>query len=238
MQKKPVSFLEALFGLLLTPGSVAEGLFDQDDPPYVFTILLLFVVSIFLPLWLEVIALQLISFRLQFVTACLIAVFSALLCFVTIETIFLRLVGVKASLNRTFSVITYSLVPLLIALWLFYGLNYFYERHLTIFTILLTDSGSLPYELKKFIPYLIGIAQIGMLVTFFSCLKQVGELYLSTAFMVALLSALPLWFSLLVGILVAELVFPGAIMAVAGGIPGIEMVQRAYNAIGPHKLSK
>ena len=101
----------------------------------------------------------------------------------------------------------------------------------------MTDSGSVDYQVKTFQPYLIAVAQIGMLVTFFNCLQEIGELLLTSAFMVALLSVFPLWFAVLSGNLIAEFAFPGTLNSLSRGFPGIEVVQNVYNYLEPHRFS-
>lgn len=228
---KKVGFIEALFGLLLTPRSVAEQLFAEENPPYVYTFFLIFILTIFVPMTVQIVLLELLQYRLDFFLSTLLVVTLSLMIFVLYEAVFLRLIGVAVEVNQMIAAIAYSLTPLMIIIWIFYGLNIYFDGSLSVFTILLTDSGSLNPSLVGLIPYLILVAQIGLILTFYCCLREIGDLYTSSALMVSILSMLPSYIALLSGILVAELAFPDTIISIMPNLPGIQIVQQLYNAI-------
>jgi len=105
-------------------------------------------------------------------------------------------------------------------MWVFMLLNYFFNGGLTIITIILTEYGELHPKLRLTIPWFFGVAQVGMLIVYYTCLKAMGQLHPSTAMMVTVVSVIPLYFSGIFALAIAESAVPGTVSLISQGIPG------------------
>lgn len=206
-----VSLFEALVGLILEPSQTVESLFEVDPPPYVPTFFLLVIGTIFTPLVAQIYKYNLQDHAVSALWGLIVMFVLALVLFIILESIFLLLMGLNFTLHGLLACIAYSLVPLFFSLWLIYLFNYLSAGRLSLITFLLSGFSSGDDSFLKVLPIVSVVVQLLMLVVYFYAIRAMGAVGSITAFMIAIISLVPLYLALLVGLMVSELLHQGII---------------------------
>lgn len=206
-----LSFFEALAGIVLEPSATMEALFSKERPPYYFTFALILVLTIFVPIIAQIYKYQVELYNVSVIYSLVIVLFLTLFLFLLIESIFLLLLGIDFTPAGLFAAVAYSLTPLTFSLWLIYLFNYLSSGKLTVVTLLLTGFSAGDDSFIKILPIAAVVVQLMILIVFYYALRAMGGLGGVTAFMVSMLSLIPLYSALLLSLMVAELVREGTI---------------------------
>ena len=208
--KQPeLNFLEALFGLMLQPGETSEELLNCEEPPYGSTLLLCLLLSIFVPVFAQLVKYGMTVYDPEAIFSLFLVIAFSFMFFILIEGVFLRAFGVEFTVRQLYATSCYCLAPLLLALWLIYFFNYLSTGRLSILHLLMTGYMDVPDRFIHIVPIALLIALLNILVVFFYCIRLIGELHAVTALFVSLLSIVPFFAALFVGIVIGEFAHPG-----------------------------
>jgi len=208
-KKSEINFMESLFGLILQPGETCEKLLRQDNPPFAYTYLLCFILSIFVPIFAQLFKYGVTVYNPEALLSVFLVIFFTFLFFVLMEALFLRLCGVDCDFKYIFASVCYCIGPLLFALWLIYFFNYLSTGRLSIVHLIMTGNIEIPDRFINVIPIALLISQLTVLVILFYCIRFLGEMYSETALLVTLLSLIPFALALGVGLYLGDLAKPG-----------------------------
>ena len=205
------NFFSTLLGLVLEPGTTIESLLEDEYPRFALSLLLILLVTIFVPIIIQARRYNIASSHATSIASIAVVVVLTIVLFFILEGIFLQILSVHVSIARLFAAISYTLTPLTLAIWLIYGFNYFYNRQLSIITLLLTGFRSGDDQFLRVVPVAALVAQLMMMVVFYHCIRVIGEYGGVTSFFITVLSGVPLYVSLGIALLVAEGVRAGTI---------------------------
>ncbi len=201
---------DTVSGLITEPGHMTEILFRQDPPPHIITLLTIFALTLIIPITAQIIKFDLLGYTpILFISTTIIIIFT-LLIFVLFEVIFLRTVGVDASLSKVFATLAYAVTPLVLMLLIIYLFNYMANGRLSIITLILTGYSSVDDRFLTVLPIALIIAKLNFLLILFYSIKAMGELEILGAALLTICSILPLYLALIFALLIGELVTPGA----------------------------
>ncbi|MCO6431715.1 MAG: hypothetical protein J5J00_12730 [Deltaproteobacteria bacterium] len=203
-----LSFLDALFGLVTQPGETAEVLFQPGVRRHILPFLILFAAVVFGPMLLLAQSNYLAVKSDAISSLALVALFT-LFAFVFLEGLMLLIFGLRPAITDLLACAAYTLAPLSAALLILYGFNYLISGNLSMIHMLL--GGTMPEgNFSKVLPYALFVISLDMLLVMIFSLRAVGDLHVFTAFCMSILSFVPIYFALLVGVIVAEIAMPGS----------------------------
>ncbi len=211
MEESKIGFLHSIFGLSTTPISTSARLMAVNQPPHVIKLNLAILLTLFLPLAVQIIHLDLDSMRSQLVSSLLIIIFFSYVIFTLFEMVFLQIISIDMRLHKMMASVAYSLTPFMVVLWAVYISNFFFDGSITIVTKLLTTHGTVS-------PNVVTVLNIGIyyalafgILIYSSCIRSVTEGHITAAFMIAILSVVPGYVCLILGVSLAETAIPGTL---------------------------
>ncbi|MBN8550281.1 MAG: hypothetical protein J0M12_13260 [Deltaproteobacteria bacterium] len=205
------NFLDAIFGLLFEPGSTVRSLLSAEKPPYGNTILLCFVLSVFVPIAAQVYKYGNTIFNSDAILSLSMIMLFTLLIFVLVEGIFLQLLGIHVTVRQLWSMVAYCVTPFVLALWLIYLFNYLAMGRLTLVTLFMTGSSLDHDKFIRIVPFAVLVAQLNVLVVFFHSVRYLGEMEWLTSALVTFLSLVPFYVALFVALSIGEIARHGTI---------------------------
>ena len=208
--EKP-NFIDALLGLVLEPEDTTEALFVDQKPKYGFTILLCLFLTIFVPIVSQIYKYGYTVYDSNAIISLFIVFFFTFLFFVFFEGAFLRLAQVDFQVHQLFSSSAYCLSPVLLAIWIIYGFNYFMTGGLSILTFIIKGDSSIEDQFFQIVPIAFLIAFINVFVIFFYSIRAIGKLSNVSALAMALISLIPFATSLMLALCVGDYAKPGTI---------------------------
>ncbi len=217
-----VGFLHALFGLAANPIGTAKRLMAEDFPPYILSLLLCILLSIFVPFATQIYFLKLDAFRGDLLFSLLIIIFFSYVVFAVVEMFFLQLLGIDMRLPQMMASIVYSFVPLMFACWVVYLMNKIMNGSLTIITLLLTAYAPVDPTIYDLIKVLFVYVQLLAFITFSTCIREVSHGSWLSAMSISAISGIPFYLCIVLGIALAEFAVPGTLKAVLDIAPWIE----------------
>ncbi|MBX7143249.1 MAG: hypothetical protein K1X79_02245 [Oligoflexia bacterium] len=207
--REDLSFIEALLGLFFEPSSTIEILLSQEKPPYPFTIVACFVLSVYVPIFAQAYKYGVFVFDPNALLSLALIMLFTFLVFVLVEGVFLSLLGVEVSVRHLIAVTAYCLTPFVLALWLVYVFNYIAMGRLTLVTLLMTGLTQMDDKFMRIVPVAFLVAQLNMWIVLFFALKYLGSMHTVTAMGVTLLSLVPFYIALLIALFIGEQARPG-----------------------------
>lgn len=208
-ERPPPNFLEALFGLMLSPGETVEDLLDRPNPPYGETLFVCVLLTVFVPVFSQIYKYGSGVYEVNALVGLFLCVAVTFFGFFCLEWLLLRLCRVQCATRYIFASSCYCLAPVLLTIWLLYLFNYLATGRLSVLHLVLTGQMLSPDRFLGVIPIAALIAYLMTLVVLFYCLRFVGEMYSETALLMTVLSLVPLAMALVLGIACGELVRPG-----------------------------
>ncbi len=205
------SFLDAIFGLLFEPGSTVRTLLSHEKPPYGNTILLCFVLSIYVPILAQIVKYGNTIFNSDAILSLSVIIAFTLLIFVLVEGIFLQLLGIQVSVRQLWSMVAYCVTPFVLAIWLIYLFNYLAMGRLTLVTLFMTGASINHDKFIRIVPFAISVAQLNVLVVFFHSIRYLGDMQWLTSALVTLFSLIPFYVALFIAISIGEIARRGTI---------------------------
>lgn len=203
-----ITFLEAVTGLIAEPRSTVPALLSQKQPPYVLSILCCFLLVVLAPVLLHNWTPDTPLFELS--ATCVIALL--LLCssciFIVLESILLLLLKVQFTARLLIAAIIYCCTPLMLSIVLVLLFNYFTNGELTAITWLLTGYTARDDHFLAVMPYALPIIQLLVFIVFFHCVRCIGQLYVFSAVLIAIISLVPLYLAVIFSIIIVSLVVP------------------------------
>jgi hypothetical protein len=226
-----VGFLHGIFGLSVTPINTAERLIREPFPRHIFTMMLAILLTIFLPFAAEINLRQLDDYRTDIISSILIIIFFTYVIFSIVEMLFLQIIGIDIRLNKMMAATVYSFVPLMVACWMVLITNWFFNGSITLVTKILTLRGEID-------PNVLEVLNIGVyysiafgLIVFASCIKTISEGSIFSAIFVTILSMVPMYICLILGVSLAEMALPGTLESVLKISPLIDTLGKIYRQI-------
>ncbi len=209
--RRQMGFFEALLGFVMAPGFTAETLLSEVRPPHGFAFLALLIISIFTPILSKVVKTPNPE---QFIPALLslfALVFVTLILFIILECWILLILRIEMPVSIMLTCIGYTFAPVVFAILLTYGLNYFGSGELSLANVMLDIGNPPPPGFLKMLPYIIGIAALIAMWVFYNSIRFVGELGGFTTSIITLVALLPFFASFATGLFIADRVRPGTV---------------------------
>ncbi len=206
---RKMNFFEALVGLLFEPGTTIENLLPRENPPYSITFFLCLVLTIFVPVLAQVIKYDLPGFMPASLLSLGVFVFVTIFSFMLLEGLILAVLRFRFSLAQMVAIVTYSIVPFILALWLIFLFNYFTNGNLTLVTYLLTGLGEPDDRFLRVVPIALGISMMLTGVNFYYCVRLIGDTLNTTAICITIISIVPFLVACLLGLYGGELAREG-----------------------------
>jgi hypothetical protein len=226
-----VGFLHGIFGLSVTPVSTAERLIKEQFPRHIFTMMLAILLTIFLPFVAEINVRQLDDYRTDIISSILIIIFFTYVIFSIVEMLFLQIIGIDIRLNKMMATTVYAFVPLMVACWMVFITNWFFNGSITLVTKVLTLRGDID-------PNVLEVLNIGLyysicfaVLIFASCIKTITQGSLISALFVTIISLVPMYICLILGVSLAEMALPGTLESVLKISPLIDTLGKIYRQI-------
>lgn len=220
------NFIEAFLGLVLRPGEMTATLFSQRRPPFVFSFFFVAFLSLLGPIVFQSYKYGFGLFNSTALASISIIGTFTVLCFILIESVVLGILGLGFSPLKVAACIGYSTAPLVGAVWLTYIFNYISHGRLTIITLLVTGHAAPQDPILESMPYVFIICQLLMFIVLFSSLRQMGNLGLVDGFLVGTVSLIPLYGSLVLGVILANSVNPGTVQMILKVLNSPELLTR------------
>lgn len=212
MEPKRIGLLHAIFGLSISPINTASRLMEEDQKPrHVLTIILVFLLTLFLPFVYEINLLTLDAYRKDILSSVLTVIFCSYILFVIVEMICLQIIRIDMRLHNMMATLSYALAPMIVALWSLYLINTLYDGSITIVTKILTSHGVITQTVKDVAHITFYYAVFWGILIFASCIRVVSKGNILSSFFIALLSAIPMYFCLIMGVTIAETAIPGTL---------------------------
>ena len=216
-----LSFHEIIWGILFAPIETAALITSRQRAVVSSAVIIISLVTLWLPPFSQSLLYgydipgNSALFRLTYVFL------ATLLIFVFFDSLILHAFRREANLGLTLSCASFAIAPLLVGAALIYLINLATTGRLTIATILLLGFGQVEYPLNLALPY-IGLAVCSYSIIIFTGALQ-GSLNMSLvpASVATLLSLLPFTLACLLGLISAEVFWPGTmeiIMNITGEI--------------------
>ncbi|GEM_PF-3100081 len=221
-QKPTVSFLHALFGLPVNPIGTSQRLIAADYPPYSFSLILCTLFTIFVPIITQIHFLRIDAFRADLFYSLVIVIFFSMIVFSVVEVFILQLLGIHIRWGQMIATIAYSMSPITFALLVVYCYNYSVNGSLTLITLLLTGYSPVSPSVLDLIAVAFTYCQFVSFLIFASCVKEIGHGHWISATVVTLITAIPFYLCVVVGLALSELAVPGTIKTVYEIAPWVE----------------
>jgi len=222
VENEPVGFLHAMLGLGTNPAGTARRLITESFPPYILTLLLCILLSIFVPFITQIYYLRLDAYRSDLFFSLLIVIFFSLLVFAIVEMFFLQILGIDMRLPQMLATITYSFVPLMYALWVVYLVNKLMNGSLTLITLLLTGYAPVDPTVFDLMTIAFAYVQIMAFVIFAVCLREISHGNWLSSIAITAITGIPFYLCLVLGLALSEFAVPGTIKTVLEIAPWIE----------------
>ncbi len=206
-----MGFFEALFGFVISPGYTAETLLSERRPPHGFAFTFLLILSIFTPILAKIIKDPNPSQHFPALASLFALVFVTLLLFIILECWILLILRVEIPPGLMLTCIGYSFAPVVFAILVTYGLNYFSSGELSLGNVILDIGKPPPPGFLMLLPYIVGFAAIYGMWVFFNALRCVGDLGGFTTAILTIVSLLPFFASFATGLFIADRVRPGTV---------------------------
>jgi hypothetical protein len=206
--------IASFLGLILHPVETTAILFAEERPPFVFTYLIVGLMSVFAPLIYEIGRYRYVPPALGGLGDIALVVALTVGIFIVIEGGLLAILGLGFAPAKLLACIVYSSAPLVFALWLTFIFNYLGEGRLTIATLALTGARTPDDPMLRSLPFVVVIAQILMAIVFFFSLRRMLKLGTFDGGLIAAISFVPLYGAFIAALFIADTLRPGVVLAV------------------------
>lgn len=202
---------EIIWGILLAPIDTAALITNRQRGVISSTVIIISLMALWLPplsqsfLYGYSILESGALFRLTYIF------FAILLIFVFFDSLILHAFRREATLGLTLSCTSFALVPALVGVFFIYLINLATAGRLTLATILLLGFGQVEYPLNIALPYIGALVGVYSIAVFTAALQGSLTMSLVTASLSTLLSLLPLTLACLLGLISAEVFWPGTL---------------------------
>lgn len=206
-----ISLLTAVFGVVVSPRETLYRLFVEEKPKHAIPLTIVFVLTFIIPMFLQRVNYRDVLYNPDIAQGLVVIAISSIAVFIILESILLRLFGVPFNLRRTFALVSYSLLPVTFFIWLMYWMNYYCNDNISFLVPVLVGNAAEKGEFVRLMPW-ITILFFGMLIrTFFYAIKFHASFINTTAFVATIFSVIPLYVSLVAGVMLADIIQPGAL---------------------------
>jgi len=207
--KTKVKLLDTVIGLVIAPGETTQLLLSAPYPRYGLPILLLFYLSILVPVAIQSMMSGMLLYHEKALAALLVIPTLTVVLFVFAEAVFLRFFAIRPSFAKLASSICYALMPLITIFLAMYVINYMASGSIAYLTIVLNGYAAENVAYKQVVPWVVSVGFLLSFIVFFHSLKTLGDLYPINALMIALLSMLPLVGAFTVAVVTADFLLKG-----------------------------
>ena len=205
------SLTGTLLGLLLDPRTTLERLLLEPKPPYLLRIVGLLLIVAFAPFLYQLWKLNFGHYFIQLAGALFAHIITMIALFIALEVVLFLLFGIECGAQKVSAVVIYSLAPLLMAISILYISNVSSAGSVSIVELFFRGGHPPTNAFLRFLPLALAITQISVIVVFFLGVRTAGNVHSITALCLSVLSLFPLMVAFTGGLLVAEVVYPGAI---------------------------
>lgn len=206
-------FFHALLGLVVAPRSTTVRLFAVPSPPFSITFLILLLISVFEPVLVQQYKYGMSVYDLSAVLSIFLTFLFSFLIFMILELLLLRLFSVPCSFEQALALISYSLVPLILVIWVIYFFNYLTSGSITLAQYLVTGHVEGFDSFFDILPVVFSIAEFIVLVVFFFSIRALGQMFPITALGITAFSLVPLILAIILGMVLADWAHPGSMAA-------------------------
>lgn len=172
------------------------------------------VLTLFVPIWLQVFKYNLVNFDSPEVQSTVIALVAILGVFYIVGLLLCVILRMGLSTASALNLLTYSLTPVNLAIWIVYGLNFRESGRLTIITFVLTGAGSVDSLFYGQLPLAAAFLFGWVLLVAYLAANNSADDRSAQSFTFTILLAPAMALSLWVGIFVGDMVRPGFINTV------------------------
>ncbi len=171
------------------------------------------ILTLFVPVWLQVFKYNLVNFDSPEVQSTVLAMMTSLGVFYILGLLLCVSLRMGLSTGNALNLLTYTLTPVNLAMWIVYGLNYKHSGRLTVITFILTGAGNVDSLLYGYLP-LAAIVLFGwvLLVAYF-CANNSADDRSAQSFTFTMLLAPAIGLSVWAGVFVGDMVRPGFLNA-------------------------
>lgn len=229
--KKRLGLGQTFFGIISEPRATIEILFQHPRYPFPSTLLALLLIAIFLPFAIQIHLLRLPITRPEFIAGLACTLGFTLLLFLLLEWLLLAILGIQVSLRQLYALIAYASVPLTASLVCLYLANRLIDGDFTLVNFALTGYSRVNRQFMAFIPLIILLTHLAVIFVFAFGLEHLGRAYLPTSLCITIVSAVPFYASVLIGLYITESAIPGTYQALIDAvIPGGRWLAEQWQA--------
>lgn len=208
---KPLGLFAAFFGMVVAPGETCENLLSRPIPRHFLSIFFLFFVILFTPPVLNLILRDQSIYRPEIMGAILLVFTLTGILFIFFERVLFFIIGVKANIFKVAALVSYSIIPLMIAILVMYFANFAITGDITYMTIIPSGLAAEEPAMDSLIPYILGLGGIFTYFIFFNAIRALENMYFGNAMIISILSIFPLALALVIAIFIANVVSPGSL---------------------------
>jgi hypothetical protein len=208
-----MTFLDAFVGLIIAPMETTHLLLTEENPRFGFSMLAMLFVTVFVPVALHYHEHKRQLYQPEAIAGLVLVLLLSLIVFVLLERLLLLFIGVRVSVRTLLTAVCYCLAPLILTILFMYLMNYLASGSLSYLTFVLNGYAAKEDKFLALIPWIITFGIITAYLEFTFALRAMTGMFLSNAFIVALISAIPLYLSLIISVLMANLIYPGSMDA-------------------------
>gem|GEM_PF-4400264 len=147
----------------------------RGHPSYAATCLVCLLLTLFVPVWAQVIKYGFISFNSPEMHSTVLSAFSGLAVFYIAGLLLAIILRIDINTRALVNALTYALTPLNLALWLVYGFNYAHSGRLSVVTYVMTGAGNIHDVFFGQLVFAAAITLVWVLVVAYYCIKNGTE---------------------------------------------------------------
>lgn len=196
-------FFEVLLGLTIEPRAMARLLLLSKEPPHGVATVALFLMVLLAPVLAVLIKGDIPGVSVRPVVAVSALVVVTISAFVMFESWLLLLTRVDSSINHLIACTGYSFAPLTLGVLTVHAVDFCSSGQLSLVRILLTGRGEVSPLVISLLPYIAVVAYGVSSAVFVTGLRALGELSTLSAIFTGVLSLIPFYAALVLGLLMA-----------------------------------
>lgn len=205
-----IGFLGAILGLAIQPWETTQLLLANEKPKFIFTFFFILTLVIFGPAIFYYFKFYNAEQPLSRAAIYFFAYVLFLTLYITLEGIFLFVLGIEFSFGQLLALVIYSLTPLISLFLIIYTFYYMGSRDFSFINMIAQGSFPPPQAYAKIIPYLIIICQLSSLMILAFGIRALAEAHPFSALLYSLMSIIPITMAGFCTAFVTNFISPGS----------------------------